>query len=190
MEHPGPGVSPPGTDPATMPPAGPGDPGLAAAGDARAFERLYRTHVARIYSLARHMIGAEDAAEITQDVFVRAWQKIGTFRGEAAFGTWLHRLAVNVMLARRSWLGTRRRRFLDDDSALEAVPTRPGGTELGLDFETAIERLPSGARQIFVLHDVEGFKHEEIAALLGVTAGTTKAQLHRARLMLRRHLET
>jgi RNA polymerase sigma-70 factor (ECF subfamily) len=162
--------------------------GLAATGDARAFERLYRTHVARIHSLVRRMLGTEEATEVTQDVFVRAWQKIGTFRGEAAFGTWLHRLAVNVVLSRRAALGTRRSRFLEDDAVLESLPARPTAREWGLDFEAAIARLPEGARHIFVLHDIEGYRHEEIAGLLGVTAGTTKAQLHRARMLLRRHL--
>ena len=189
MEHSGPGVTPPSTDPErTTSVADLSDARRAAGGDARAFERLYRAHVARIFGLARRMIGPDQAAELTQDVFVRAWQKIGTFRGESAFGTWLHRLAINVMLARRSWLGTQRSRFLDEEGVLESLPARPAGSGAGLDFEAAIERLPVGARQIFVLHDVEGYKHEEIATLLGVTAGTTKAQLHRARMMLRRHL--
>ena len=189
MEHSGPGVTPPSHVPERYSAADSGDPGRAAGGDARAFERLYRDHVDRIFCLCRRMIGPDQAAEITQDVFVRAWQKIGTFRGEAAFGTWLHRLAINVILTKRSWLGTQRGRFLDEEGLLEGLPSRPGSTELGLDFESAIGRLPAGARQIFVLHDVEGYKHDEIATLLGVTSGTTKAQLHRARLMLRRHLE-
>lgn len=190
MEHSGPGVTPPSTDPERSASAADlSDVRRAAAGDARAFERLYRTHVARIYGLARRMIGPELAEEVTQDAFVRAWQKIGTFRGESAFGTWLHRLAINVILGRRSWLGTQRGRFLDDDAILEELPSKPATTGLGMDFESAIEKLPGGARQIFILHDVEGYKHEEIATLLGVTAGTTKAQLHRARMMLRRHLD-
>ncbi len=161
---------------------------LAASGDRRAFERLYRSHVARIHGLVRRMLGPDDSAEVTQDVFVRAWQKLGTFRGEAAFGTWLHRLAVNVVLTRRSSLGLRRRRFLDEEDVLESVPARASAHDFGLDFETAIARLPAGARHVFVLHDVEGYRHEEIAEALGVTTGTTKAQLHRARLLLRRHL--
>ena len=165
------------------------DAALAAAGDTRAYERLYRAHVARIHGLVRRMLGAEGAAEVTQDVFVRAWQKIGTFRGEAAFGTWLHRLAVNVVLTHRAGLGLRRSRFLDEADALESVPSRAPGRDFGLDLESALERLPEGARHVFVLHDVEGYRHEEIAGLLGVTSGTTKAQLHRARLLLRRHLE-
>ena len=164
------------------------DAALAAAGDTRAFERLYRAHVARIHSLVRRMLGDQEPAEVTQDVFVRAWQKIGTFRGEAAFGTWLHRLAVNVVLSRRAALGLRRSRFIEEEDVLENLPSRPVARDFGLDFETAITRLPQGARHVFVLHDVEGYRHDEIATLLGVTAGTSKAQLHRARLLLRRHL--
>ena len=163
------------------------DVALAAGGDARAFERLYRSHAARINGLARRMVGQDEAAEITQDVFVRAWNKLGTFRGEAAFGTWLHRLAVNVMLGRRGQLGLERGRY-EDSEALDAVPSRPAGSDFKMDFEAAIDLLPPGARQIFVLHDVEGFKHEEIARTLGIATGTSKAQLHRARMALRQHL--
>ena len=164
------------------------DAARSAAGDTRAFERLYRAHVARIHGLVRRMLGSDEATEVTQDVFVRAWNKIGTFRGEAAFGTWLHRLAVNVVLTRRAELGTRRSRFIAEDQVLESLPARAGSRDFGLDFESAVARLPEGARHIFVLHDVEGYRHEEIASLLGVTPGTTKAQLHRARMLLRRHL--
>lgn len=167
---------------------GSGDPFLAAAGDTRAFERLYREHVARIHSLARRMISSEEAGEATQDVFVRAWQKIGTFRGESAFGTWLYRLAINVMLARRAGHATRRARYVAEDEVLDTVPAKPAQVDIGMDFETGIERLPEGARQIFVLHDVEGYKHEEIAKMLGITSGTSKAQLHRARMILRKTL--
>jgi len=162
---------------------------LAASGDAHAFERLYRTHVARIHALVRRMLNDEDADEVTQDVFVRAWQKLGTYRGEAAFGTWLHRLAVNVILGRRQLLGQRRDRFLPDDAALESVAGGRQAPELSLDFEAAIARLPEGARQVFVLHDVEGYRHEEIADQLGLAVGTSKSQLHRARMALRRHLD-
>ncbi len=166
------------------------DVALAAGGDPRAFERLYRAQVARIHSLVRRMLGSEEATEVTQDVFVRAWQKLGTYRGEAAFGTWLHRLAVNVVLSRRAALGTRRDRFIaDGEELLDRLPSRPPGHDAGLDFESAIATLPAGARQILVLHDVEGYRHEEIAGLLGVTTGTTKAQLHRARMLMRRQLE-
>lgn len=165
------------------------DVALAAAGDQRAFERVYRVHVARIHSLARRMAGGEgDADELTQDIFVRAWERLGTYRGEAAFGTWLHRLAVNVVLNwRRSEAGERQRIAADVDAELVEGRRSPGAEPL--DLEGAIERLPPGARQVFVLHDVEGFKHEEIAAMIGVTSGTSKAQLHRARMLLRGLLE-
>jgi RNA polymerase sigma-70 factor, ECF subfamily len=162
---------------------------LAASGDAHAFERLYRAHVARVHSLVRRMLGDEDADEVTQDVFVRVWQKLGTFRGESAFGTWLHRLAVNVVLARRADLGTRRRRFHDDDEPLALISARTAAPETTMDFEQALARLPDGARQVFVLHDVEGYRHEEIAGMLGLATGTSKSQLHRARMALRNHME-
>jgi len=164
------------------------DAARAAAGDTRAFERLYRAHVGRIHGLVRRMLGADEAAEVTQDVFVRVWQKLGTFRGDAAFSTWLHRVAVNVVLSRRAQLGARRDRFITDDTVLETLPARPGGRTLGLDFESAMDRLPEGARAVFVLHDIEGYRHAEIAGLMGVSPGTSKAQLHRARMLLRRHL--
>lgn len=162
---------------------------LAADGDPDAFERLYRRHVGRIYGLASRMVGSESAGEATQDVFVRAWEKLGTFRGESAFGSWLYRLALNVMFARQRRSATRRGRFISGELAMERAsgPGRP--VELVIDFETAIERLPDGAREVFVLHDVEGFKHREIADLMGITSGTSKSQLHRARMMLRAHLE-
>ncbi len=162
---------------------------LAASGDASAFERLYRTHVGRIHSLVRRMLNDQDVDEVTQDIFVRAWQKLGTFRGESAFGTWLHRLAVNVILGRRETLGIRRQRYHEGDAVLDVVPARRAQIEMSMDFETAIEQLPDGARQVFVLHDVEGYRHEEIAEKLGLATGTSKSQLHRARMALRRHLE-
>ncbi len=165
------------------------DVALAASGDGRAFERLYRAHVARVHSLARRMISPEVADDVTQDVFVRAWSKLATFRGEAAFGTWLHRLAINVILARRTSLGTERGRYHDGEDVLDAVPSRPVANELSLDFQEAIGRLPDGAREVFVLHDMEGYKHEEIADMLGIVPGTSKSQLHHARMALRKHLD-
>jgi len=165
------------------------DVSRAARGDTHAFERLYRTHVGRIYGLARRMIGDADATEITQDVFVRAWEKLGTFRGEAAFGTWLHRVAINVILAQRARYATRRSRFVEDEVAIEQAHARSSRSDERMDFEGALERLPDGAREVFVLHDVEGFRHEEIGRMLGVTSGTSKAQLHRARMLLRRHMD-
>jgi RNA polymerase sigma-70 factor (ECF subfamily) len=164
------------------------DVALAAGGDSPAFERLYRLHVTRIHSLARRMLGTSDADEVTQDIFVRTWQKLGQFRGESAFGTWLHRLAVNVVIERRRSFAITRERMADDDSALDRAMVPPARTDLAVDFEGAIAQLPAGACEIFVLHDVEGYKHREIAALLGITAGTSKRQLHRARMLMRKHL--
>ena len=161
------------------------DAALAASGDASAFERLYRVHVARIHSLARRMTSADDADELTQDVFVRAWEKLSTFRGEAAFGTWLFRLAVNVILGRRAAMGRNRERIQGGDELLEHSPSRSVTPELTVDFESAIERLPDGAKRVFVLHDVEGYTHEEIGDFLGVTAGTSKSQLFKARAKMR-----
>jgi RNA polymerase sigma-70 factor, ECF subfamily len=166
---------------------------LAAAGDRRAFERLYRAHVDRVYSICARMVNDRGRAEeLTQDVFVRAWSKLSLFRGESAFGTWLHRLAVNVVLNERKTERRRQEKFnevedFDDVSTghLREDPT-PG---LAVDLEAAIQTLPPGARRVFVLHDVEGYTHEEIAEMLGVTSGGTKAQLHRARLLLRQALQ-
>lgn len=165
------------------------DVARAAAGDVRAFERLYRANLPKVHSLVRRMTAGRDADELTQDVFVRVWQKLATFRGDSAFGTWLHRLAVNVVIERFRTEATRRQRHYDGQDIFEMLPaaaTRSG--DLAMDFETALAKLPDGARQIFVLHDVQGYKHQEIADLLEISAGTSKAQLHRARMMLRRHL--
>src|SRR3989442_956017 len=139
------------------------DSALAASGDASAFERLYRSHVARVHTLVRRMLDADEADDVTQDVFIRAWQKLSTFRGESAFGTWLHRLAVNVVLARRKSVGIERGRFIAQEDPLDGVTSKPVTPELSIDFEEALASLPQGARQVFVLHDVEGYRHEEIA---------------------------
>ena len=177
---------------------------LAAGGDRRAFERLYRAHVDRVFSLCARMCGSRAwAEELTQDVFVRAWEKLPLFRGESAFSTWLHRLAVNVVLNARKTDGRRSSRRVDDESVIDGAagpPPAPGDRMDGIaspavahhaeriDLEAAIAALPPGARRVFVLHDVEGYKHEEIADMLGVTAGGSKAQLHRARLLIREAL--
>ena len=168
------------------------DVARAVAGDAAAFERLYRTHVPRILALARRMAGADSADELAQDIFVRVWQKLGSFRGDSSLATWVHRLAVNVIIERFRTLGTARDRFLADGE--EAITRMPAPTEAargwdaGMDLHVAVNRLPPGARTVFVLHDVEGYKHEEIGTLLGVSVGTSKSQLHRARMTLRGHL--
>jgi RNA polymerase sigma-70 factor (ECF subfamily) len=176
--------------PTTIPPGDAEDARRAAAGDMRAFERLYRAHAARVHSLARRMMGAEDPADVSQEVFVRVWRKLPTFRGESSFSTWLHRVAVNVILSRRASQKTERDRRVDAEGVMETVAARPVRNDERRDFERAMLLLPDGARRVFVLHDVEGYKHEEIADLLGVTTGTTKAQLHRARMLLRRHLDS
>jgi RNA polymerase sigma-70 factor (ECF subfamily) len=164
------------------------DVARAAKGDVQAFERLYRTHIPRVHGIVRRMAGGKDVDELAQDVFVRAWQKLGTFRGEAAFTTWLHRLTVNVVLERFRAGGTERSRRVDADGVFETARSTPMRPELSIDFEAALEQLPDGAREIFVLHDVEGYKHHEIGSMLGISPGTSKAQLHRARMMLRKHL--
>lgn len=138
------------------------------------------------------MAGADSADELTQDVFVRAWQKLAGFRGESSLATWLHRLAVNVIIERFRTLGTARDRFLaDGDEAITRMPEPTDavrGWDAGMDLHLAVNQLPPGARAVFVLHDVEGYKHEEIGTLLGVSVGTSKSQLHRARMTLRGHL--
>lgn len=172
------------------------DVARATAGDRQAFEKLYRVHVNRVFALCVRMTNDRAAAEeLTQDVFVRAWQKLSLFRGDSAFGTWLHRLAVNVVLNARKTEGRDRKRYGSKDAEpddepmemqLAARPVTPG---LSIDLEQAIRMLPPGARQVFVLHDVEGYKHEEIAEQLAITTGGSKAQLHRARMLLRKALE-
>lgn len=164
------------------------DTTLAAQGDVHAFERLYREHSARVHTLARRMVGSEEVDEVTQDVSVRAWQRLGTFGGRSAFGTWLHRLAVNVILSHRKTLAIRRGRFTED-TVIDTLAARSAPPELSMDFEAAIGTLPEGARRVFVLHDVEGYRHEEITRLLGISIGTSKSQLHHARMLLRAHLE-
>jgi len=169
------------------------DVALAARGDRRAFERLYRQHVDRVFSLCARMVGERQRAEeLTQDVFVRVWEKLESFRGDSAFSTWLHRMAVNVVLNDRQAERRRRERHDDGIEDMDALPhgdVRPLPVPgLSIDLEAAIATLPPGAKKVFVLHDVEGYTHEEIAGMLGVTAGGCKAQLHRARMLLREAL--
>ncbi len=163
-----------------------GDVALAASGDANAFERLYRRHVGRIYALAARMAGDAVAEELTQEVFVRAWERLASFRGQARFGTWLYRLAVNHVLTRMRSLKAWRDRHVEGDEVLEYLAA-PRQTPPGLagDLERAIRSLPERARAVFVLHDVEGYPHEEIARMMGTSVGTSKSQLHRARVLLR-----
>jgi RNA polymerase sigma-70 factor (ECF subfamily) len=167
------------------------DVALAAAGDRIAFERLYRLHVSRVFSICARMVNDRTRAEeLTQDVFVRAWDKLHLFRGEAAFGTWLHRMTVNLVLNARKTDSRQQSRYEDDEDGdgVELLTARSHSPGDRMDLEAAIAKLPKGARRVFTLHDVEGYKHEEIAEMLGVTTGATKAQLHRARLLLREAL--
>jgi RNA polymerase sigma-70 factor (ECF subfamily) len=173
----------------------PSDAALAAAGDRRAFERIYRTHVGRIYALCVRMCSDRALAEeLTQDVFVRAWEKLGSFRGDSSFGTWLHRVGVNVVINRMQAERRDRNRAVtgrdEEDDVIAALPARPVTPGDRMDLDQAIAALPPGARRIFVLHDVEGYRHEEIAEQLGITSGGSKAQLHRARLLLREALSS
>lgn len=161
----------------------------AAGGDAAAFEQLYRRHAGRVHGTILRLVGRDRARaeELTQDAFVQAWRKLGSFRFESAFATWLHRLGVNIALMD---LRIRRDEDAMDDDELQAAA---GGevpfcaAERG-DLERAVAALPARARAVLVLHDVEGFKHEEISAELRMAVGSSKAQLHRARGLLRRML--
>ena len=152
----------------------------AQAGDLEAFEVLYRANLGRVYALCYRMAGdASLAEELAQDVFVRAWQRLGSFRGESAFSSWLHPLTVNVALSERRSRRRRTSRVMstDDPAAFERPETPKTGPEAAVDIDRALETLPPGARSVFVLHDVEGYKHDEIAQMTGVATGTSKAQL-------------
>lgn len=167
----------------------------AVAGDARAFERLYRRHVGRIHGLCIRLCDGDRARaeQATQDAFVRAWEKLGSFRGESQFGTWLHRLTVNLVLGEHRLL----KRWVSFE---EAMPEDgPAEDDLGehpqarlsdrMDLERALAKLPKGARTVLMLYDVEGYQHDEIAELTGIAVGTSKAQLHRARRLMKEMLQ-
>lgn len=161
--------------------------GRAAAGDVAAFEALYRRHHRRVHGAIVRLVGQTGtrAEDLTQETFVRAWRALAGFRREAAFGTWLHRLAVNTALMELR-AGRARPWHEDDDSALERLPAGGGGRlQLAMDLATAVASLPPRARAVLVLFDIEGWSHEEIAASLGIAIGSSKAQLHRARSLLR-----
>lgn len=162
----------------------------AQAGDLSAFEELYRTHKGRVYALALRLAKDPTRAEdLTQEAFVRAWQKLSSFRGRSSFSTWLHRVAVNVVLGKLR--GDKRRS--DKTAQLSEIEYRladskQGRSTLEMDLETEIRRLPARARIVFVLHDIEGYRHAEIGELVGIAEGTSKAHLHRARRLLRKAL--
>jgi RNA polymerase sigma-70 factor (ECF subfamily) len=162
----------------------------AQGGDVSAFEQLYRSNERKIFGLCFRLAAEPTLAEeLTQDVFVRAWQKLSSFQGRSAFSSWLYPLAVNVALSERR---TRRRRaereMATDDPTVFERPEKPPAHDTGVDLERAVARLPPGARSVFVLHDMEGYRHEEIASMTGMAEGTSKAQLHRARKLLRERL--
>lgn len=163
-------------------------------GDLSAFEEIYRTHAGRLYSVACRMLGSPTEAEdLLQEVFLTAHRKLDSFRGESALGTWLYRLATNVCLDYlRSRAGRSRQLTdaLDEEPALADVRTRGLADQAvsKLDLERAVAQLPDGCRAAFVLHDVEGLEHREVAEALGIAEGTSKSQVHKARLRLRQLL--
>ncbi len=164
----------------------------AHSGDITAFESLYRSHEAQVHALCLRMVGDPTRAEdLTQEAFVRAWEKLRSFRGKSAFATWLHRLTVNIVLGEIRSRGRRKDEGVATEE-LRAVPDpRPARQpETGIDLERAITTLPSQARMVFVLHDVQGFRHDEIGELMGIATGTSKAHLHRARRILREALQS
>jgi len=173
---------------------------LAQQGDVVAFERIYRLHSRKVYTLCLRMAGDRTEAEdLTQEVFLQLFRKINTFRGESAFSTWLHRMSVNIVLMR-----FRKRPIaqasLDTSTNSEEEPNTPpkefGGPDLRLNgvvdritLETAINELPPGYKAMFILHDVQGYNHDEIAEIFGCTAGNSKSQVHKARVRLRELLQ-
>jgi RNA polymerase sigma-70 factor (ECF subfamily) len=166
----------------------------SAAGDTAAFEELYRRHFRRVYALCLRMLGDPTQAEdLTQDVFIQLFNKIGMFRGESAFTTWLHRMTVNQVLMYFRKRSTKSELTSGDDETPDQIVK---GTENPnampvidrIALEKAIQQLPPGYRTVFILHDVEGYEHEEIAKMMGVAEGTSKSQLHKARLKLRKFI--
>jgi RNA polymerase sigma-70 factor (ECF subfamily) len=162
------------------------------AGVPGAFEELYRAHAPRLFGLACRLVGRTDAEDLLQEIFLTAHRKMGLYKGDAALGTWLFRLATNACL---DHLRSRAGRYGQLTDALDDDVDAPGATAgavLGvvdrLDLERALATLPGGCRAVFVLHDVEGFEHREIAGLLGISDGTSKSQLHKARMRLRKAL--
>lgn len=173
---------------------------LAQQGDAAAFERIYELHSRRVYALCLRMVtNPAEAEDLTQDAFLQLFRKIGSFRGESGFSTWLHRLTVNIVLMR---FRRKKHAELSLDESREAsesegrLPFDPGADDLSLrglidrvNLSRAVEQLPEGYKQMFILHDVQGYEHNEIAEILGCSIGNSKSQLHKARLRLRQLLK-
>jgi RNA polymerase sigma-70 factor (ECF subfamily) len=158
------------------------------AGDVDAFEAVYRQHAARVYTLACRMAGSpEDGEDLLQEIFLQAYRKLGSFKGDSSLGTWLYRLALNHCL---DYVRSRRAKMSKLTETLDAEtshqPMARRDTPIAkLDLERALERLPDGCREAFVLHDVEGFDHKEVGRLLGIAEGTSKSQVFKARAKLR-----
>lgn len=169
---------------------------LSVAGDRRAFERLYRRHLPRIYGLCCRLVNGDRARaeQATQDAFVRAWERLASFRGDALFSTWLHRLTVNVVLGEhrmlKRWVSFDEEQGDGEAATAEAsaVPVVQSCVNDRMDLERALAKLPPGARAVMILHDVEGYQHQEIASMTGIAVGTSKAQLHRARRLMKEML--
>lgn len=169
--------------------------GRIRSGDGAAFEALYRQHATRLYNLASRMAaGGADAEDLLQDIFLLAYRKLGSFRGDSSLGTWLYRLAMNHCLDILRNRQTRMGQVTDSMDEPDAVPVAAPGPALGsvsrIDLERAIAALPPACRAVFLLHDVEGFGHHEVADILGVSEGTSKSQVHKARLRIRAYLGT
>jgi RNA polymerase sigma-70 factor, ECF subfamily len=166
----------------------------AAAGDSAAFEKLYEQHHRRVYSLCLRMLGnATQAEDLTQEVFLQVFKKIGSFRGDSAFTTWLHRLTVNQVLMHFRRRGVKLEQTSEEGDFTNVIETPLQSTRRismidKLALDRAIAELPNGYRTVFVLHDVEGYEHEEISNLLAISIGTSKSQLHKARMRLRQLL--
>lgn len=167
----------------------------AAGGDMRALGELYERYRHRVFAVCISMTrNPAEAEDLTQEVFVSLVKKIGSYRGESQFTTWLHRLTVNCVLMHFRRPARREQVFTDVEDVIPiaprlSTPTLPGPLTDVIAFRSAVARLPKGCRTVFVLFDLAGFEHEEIARLLGCTAGTSKSQLHRARLKLRKLLQ-
>ncbi|MCH6548568.1 MAG: RNA polymerase sigma factor [Proteobacteria bacterium] len=161
----------------------------ARQADTSAFESLYRLHVDKIYGLCLRMTGnASEAEDCTQDAFIQAWRKLAKFRGDSAFSSWLHRIAVNAVLVRM------RKSRREQDRIQAVTDISPAAKTVGdsgnlEDLQKAVDELPAGARRVFVLHAVYGYSHDETSSMLGIAVGTSKAQLHRAKRLLAQQLK-
>lgn len=160
----------------------------AQQSDSRAFERLYRMHIDKVYGLCLRMTGnVAEAEDCAQDAFIQAWNKLSKFRGDSAFATWLHRIAVNTVLGRMR-KSKREQDRIQVASEISPAPASIGDSSNLRDLSDAVDRLPEGARHVFVLSGIYGYSHEESSNMLGIAVGTSKAQLHRARRLLSQQL--